>query len=353
MLIAAPSHTIAILQVIQVLEGARSRGLAVEPLLRRAAIAPELLDSPLSRVTRTQFAALLRVLTLVTRDELWGLCTQPLRLGGFAQLCQILVRCRDLREAMHTGFRFYRLQLHDFTPRLVVDQETASVRLVSHSQRDPKLGFADRTFNFFTYGLASWLIGRRLPVLGVTYRPADMGVSSDGGRLFQASVSYSHPWVGFRFESRWLDSPIVQSSESLVRFLEQAPVSLLVRYRDQSSLTERIRRLLRPHLAGDLPSLEAVSGFLSLTPQTLRRRLHEEGQRFQVIKDDLRRDLAIEFLGCPKLTVLDIASQLGFSDASTFHRAFKGWTGISPGVYRQTHFPNSGTRSLSRAGSAE
>jgi AraC-like DNA-binding protein len=74
-----------------------------------------------------------------------------------------------------------------------------------------------------------------------------------------------------------------------------------------------------------------------MTPQTLRRRLREEGQGFQSLKDHLRRDAAIEYLARPDMTLLDIADQLGFSEASTFHRAFKKWTGVAPGEYRQRH----------------
>jgi AraC-like DNA-binding protein len=130
---------------------------------------------------------------------------------------------------------------------------------------------------------------------------------------------------------------VVQTPQSWEEFLRQAPASLLVKYRDQTSLTERIRRLLRRSLAQELPSLDAVGHALSMTPQTLRRRLRDEGQGYQAIKDDLRRDVAIEYLNQPELTLLDIANRLGFSEASTFHRAFKGWTGVSPGAYRQTH----------------
>ncbi len=330
-------HTIAILQVSQILQGARVRGLDVEPILRRAGIAPALLDSPLSRVTQAQYAALIRILIRVTHDELWGLCSHPLRLGSFVQACRLLIHCRTLGEALRTGLRLYHGLLDDFVPRLVVEQGMASVRLVSRGERDPKLGYADRTFCFFTYGLASWLVARRIPVLEVMYRPADVGCSSDAARLFQAPVLYEYPWVGFRFEARWLDLPVVQNPQSLQEFLRQAPASLLIKYRDQTSLSERIRRLLRRHLAGELPSLEVVSESLAMTPQTLRRRLRDEGQGFQAIKDDLRRDAAIEYLGQPDLTLLDIANRLGFSEASTFHRAFKGWTGVPPGMYRQTH----------------
>ncbi len=335
-------HTIAILQVQQVLQGLVLRGHDVQPLLQRAGISSALFDSPLSRVTQAQYAMLLQQVIRSSRDELWGLCSRPVPLGTFVQACHMLVHCRTLGEVLRSGFRFYHLFLSDFVARLVVEDGMASVRLVSQKPRDARLGYADRTFCFFTYGLASWLVARRIPVTEVMYRPIDQGYSSDAERLFQAPLRYDHPWVGFKFEARWLELPVVQNEQSLQEFLRQAPSSLLVRYRDQSSLTERIRRLLRRHLSGELPPLEVVSQSLAMTPQTLRRRLRDEGQGYQSIKDDLRRDAAIEYLGQPELTLLDIANRLGFSEASTFHRAFKGWTGQSPGVYRQTRLGQSG-----------
>ena len=62
-----------------------------------------------------------------------------------------------------------------------------------------------------------------------------------------------------------------------------------------------------------------------------------EGQGYQMIKDALRRDVAVEFLTQTELPLLEVAAKVGFSEASTFHRAFKGWTGLTPGAYRQAH----------------
>ena len=67
-----------------------------------------------------------------------------------------------------------------------------------------------------------------------------------------------------------------------------------------------------------------------------RRRLRDEGHGFQALKDALRRDAAIAHLARPELTLPEIAQRLGFSEASTFHRAFKKWTGVAPGEYRLT-----------------
>ena len=68
-----------------------------------------------------------------------------------------------------------------------------------------------------------------------------------------------------------------------------------------------------------------------------RRRLAAEGKSYQGVKDALRRDAAIHLLLNPDLTLEDVAQQVGFSETSTFHRAFKKWTGVTPGLYRQLH----------------
>ncbi len=329
-------HTIAIQQVEQILLGARARGARIEALLQRAGIPPALLESPLSRVTQAQYASLIFVLRHALRDELWGLCRRPLPLGSFAMGCRLLIGSRTLGEALHAGLRYYRLLLVDFVPRLQVQGRMARVSLVSRSEPDPALAYAERSFSFLGYGLACWLVARRIPLLAVDYPLSALGHSNDAGALFQAPVHYDQPCTGWRFDARWLELPVVQNAQSLREFLQQAPASLLVKFRDQSSVTERIRRILRRQLAEELPSLEDIGRQLAMTPQTLRRRLHDEGQGFRTIKDDLRRDAAIEYLARPELTLPEIAAQLGFSEASTFHRAFKHWTGVAPGEYRQT-----------------
>ncbi|MBF3242169.1 helix-turn-helix transcriptional regulator, partial [Pseudomonas aeruginosa] len=99
------------------------------------------------------------------------------------------------------------------------------------------------------------------------------------------------------------------------------------------SLTSQIRRLLGRDCRR-WPDLDQVARQLHMSSQTLRRHLREEGGSFQQLKDHLRRDLAIYHLGRDELSIQDIAEQLGFSEPSAFHRAFKKWTGLTPGAYR-------------------
>ncbi|WP_263974676.1 helix-turn-helix domain-containing protein [Pseudomonas sp. Marseille-Q5115] len=73
-----------------------------------------------------------------------------------------------------------------------------------------------------------------------------------------------------------------------------------------------------------------------MSNSSLQRRLAQEGLNYQRVKDFLRRDMAINLLSRDDLTVIQVAEQTGFQEASAFHRAFKKWTGVSPGAYRRS-----------------
>ncbi|MDX2367069.1 MAG: AraC family transcriptional regulator, partial [Colwellia sp.] len=81
------------------------------------------------------------------------------------------------------------------------------------------------------------------------------------------------------------------------------------------------------------PSFETIAFNLNMSAQTLRRRLKVEGTSYPMIKDEIRRDLAIEYLLTSHRNITDISNALGFSEPRSFTRAFKDWTGISPSKY--------------------
>lgn len=325
--------TIRIGQVDQLLLGARRHGLATDALMVQARIAPALLTSPLAKVTQQQYARLARLLRRRLRDELWGLCPQPLPLGSYAQSLQLMVRCTTLGEALTLALRHYRLLLRDIAPRLQPGDDAVVVSFTSHAPPDEAMEYALRTLAFVGYGTVCWLLGRRLPLLQAN-TPHRRLEPAHASRLFQAPVSMAPGWTGWSFEPRFLALPVLRTPADAQVLLRRAPVGLLVRYRDPDSTVERVRAVLRRNLADAPPSLAQVGAEVGLTAQTLRRHLAREGQGFRALRDALRRDAAIEYLARPQLPLAEIARRLGFSELSTFHRAFRHWTGLSPGQYR-------------------
>ena len=100
------------------------------------------------------------------------------------------------------------------------------------------------------------------------------------------------------------------------------------------SMSDRVRTLLLAELRGGNPSLVTIAEQIGTSPRTLRRRLGDEGASFQALLDELRMSLSDRYLGEEKLTATAVAMLLGFSSASSFHRAFKRWYGTNPERYR-------------------
>ena len=83
--------------------------------------------------------------------------------------------------------------------------------------------------------------------------------------------------------------------------------------------------------------LPEVAEDLGIKPYTLQRSLAKEGVTYLAIKNQVKRDAAIEMLVSTDLSIEEISSQLGFSETSPFTRTFKDWTGIPPSAYRKYH----------------
>jgi AraC-like DNA-binding protein len=77
-----------------------------------------------------------------------------------------------------------------------------------------------------------------------------------------------------------------------------------------------------------------IADRLHLSERTLRRRLQAEGTRHKKLVEEIRQELATRYLESSDLGVADIAFLLGFSQAAAFNRAFRRWTGKTPGEYR-------------------
>ncbi|GAB1423622.1 hypothetical protein MASR2M16_08560 [Thauera terpenica] len=130
------------------------------------------------------------------------------------------------------------------------------------------------------------------------------------------------------FNASDMDRPILAADEQLAAMLDHMALNQLTQMSRRFSL--KVRDYLRKELANGEISKRGTASAMYMTERTLLRRLKDEGTTFQEILDQLREQLAYEYLHQANLTVQDVSSLLGFSDASTFSRAFKRWTGRRP-----------------------
>lgn len=332
------ARTISIHHIRGALAGARRAGLDLDPLLHAAGIAPALLNDPRARVTGEQAARMVRVLIAALDDEFMGLGPYPSKRGTFAMMCHAAVHSPDLRSALLRATKFY--ELFPGTPRFRIryHEGQARVELQIRGVRDPD-HFMSEGIMIIWHGFSSWLIGRRIPLLRMEFRYPRPPHSAEYDLVFGCRSHFGTRGTAAAatFDRKYLAMPVVRDSRGLGDFLHHAPADLASAPDYETSAGESVRRMLAFAAPSRMPSLDAVAAQLSISPQTLRRRLAEEGASFRQHKDDLRRDIAIEALTEGGETVEDIAERLGYADPSAFHRAFKRWTGTSPGSYRDAN----------------
>lgn len=324
--------TISICFVIEALVETRNRGFDIAAPLALANISEDLLDKPLARVSPEQYGALWRALAVALDDEFFGMDSHAMRAGSFAILTHSLLDCATLGHALRRMLHFFSLVLDDVRGEVNTGGRLAIITLRDRD-RMCRL-FAHGTLLVIVLGLASWLVGRRLRIRDAGFAQSMPAHAAEYRLLFGDTVCFDAPTTHLALDADDLLLPVIRDAASVRAFLSHTPDNFLLRYRNQSGPVAKVRGRLFPIPPADWPTFEVLAADMHTTPSTLRRRLDKEGASYQNIKDELRRDLAIHFLSNSDKSVVDIAYALGFADHSVFHRAFRKWTGASPGQYR-------------------
>ncbi|WP_224242227.1 AraC family transcriptional regulator [Hyalangium gracile] len=131
-----------------------------------------------------------------------------------------------------------------------------------------------------------------------------------------------------------LDLPVVSADPVLLSVLERAAGTPPPREAAPPDFVQRVHEAIRATLRDGAPKMETVARQLHVSARTLQRRLAEHHTTFQDAADAVRSELARQYLKDPHLGVSEVAFRLGYSDLSTFDRAFKRWTGMTPREFR-------------------
>lgn len=316
------------------LGGAKRHGRDTRTLLLSAGISPELLKEPGSRVTGAQYSHLMQTLWQEMGDEFMGFAPHPSKPGTFATLCLLIVHAANLESAYARARQFYGLFDEPVSLRLRQDDTQAYLSLHSSGPLSDPDHFLQESLLVIWHRLSSWLIGQGITLDQVTFNyPRPAHVDEYRG-LFHCQLAFDQPETGLCFPARYLKLPIIRDEYEIKEFLKTSPADLLARPDDRHSHTSQIRAIIGRDFSVQIADFESIAQSLNMSPQTLRRRLRDENTSYQEIKDNLRRDQAIYLLNREDLAINDIAYRIGFTEPSTFHRAFKKWTGVTPGAYR-------------------
>ncbi len=330
---SAPAVTpIAFVQAIAL--AYERRGMSPANALAQAQIAPAALLDPASRITAWQMERISGLAMQELDDEALGWFGRRLPWGSYGMLARASLSAPSLGVALKRWCRHHGLIADDITLTLSVAGGTA--RLAITEQRD--LG-ALREFCLVSVlrnilGVACWLIDSRIPLLGAQLPFAAPAHRDVYAVLFSGPTAFDSAPAGIRFDARYLALPLRRDERALRQMLERALPLTVLPYRRDRLLVQRVRQALAAHpaQAHGAPTLAAL---LNVSPRTLHRQLKEEGASLQALKDEVRRDRAMELLLRTRRPIKQVAEVAGFQNEKSFMRAFKTWTGQSPAEFRQ------------------
>jgi len=318
-----------------VLQNAVSLGLDPISLLRKNRISPRLMLEDNARISIERFADLQVSTMQAMNDETLGYGAQRLPIGCWSMMCNAVIGCETLGQALSRYCRFYQLFDMAVHPVLEEDGDLARITLTAPDATSAPAPYHCEMLLFNTHRFASWLVQEHLPLQAVNLNYAPLAPALDYRHMFLASpIVFEQPHSQLVVSRSLLDKRVTQNETSLRHFLRHPVLIMLTQDYATNSWTAQVRHNLRRRLR-DMPELNAVATALEVHPQTLRRRLSAEGTTFKDIKNQVRRDTALHFLGKQGLSIEEIAHRAGFSESSAFIRAFKGWTGVTPYTYRK------------------
>jgi AraC-like DNA-binding protein len=153
-------------------------------------------------------------------------------------------------------------------------------------------------------------------------------------RVFGCTVEYQHGEIELRLSRHILDLPHRAGDSQLLDILRHYADSQIASLPGRGSTATRVSASIAREMSQALPTLLTTAADLHLSPRTLQRQLAHEGMSHSTVLDDVRRALAMKYIGDAALSVGEIGFLLHFGDSTAFHRAFKRWTGEGPAHYR-------------------
>jgi AraC-like DNA-binding protein len=309
------------------------QGLPGDPVLRGTGIGLADVDDPKSKTSIGQYLVACRNAVKLSADPATPfLVGRKMHLSAYGMYGYALMCSLTLRDFFNEGVKYHKLA----TPTVAIgwrEESNAAIWSFPHLT-SPELS-AD---------LHGFLIEQQLvqhathlkDVAGPACRPVRATLSFPAPphvglyeRFLGCPVFFNADSCELHFDAQILDKPTQLAHKLTSTLMQDTCERLIGQARTSVGLTGQIYQILMVN-PGQLPAMDQIAQMLRMNERTLRRKLGAEGTSFGDIVDNVRTSLATEYLRTTKMTIEDIASLVGFSDAANFRRAFRRWTGRAP-----------------------
>lgn len=330
---ARSSHTFSGAHALQLIAVVKRWDVTAVQLLEGSGMREAELEDPRFRMPSGVLSALTeRARELTGEPGLGFYLGLQKRLSMYGHLGFASMNASTVREWIELAAKYMPTVSTALSLELEVNDRTATLRILEHAD----LGGAHDIATF------SLLVGLRQLLTAVTGRnpgkiaydiPFKKPSYFDRFAHLLPDARFGQGELRIHFDARALDFPLSTPDRAALRLAQDACERQLAELGLQTdSLTVRVRKLA---LASDrLRTVDEVARALHVSARTLKRKLATEQTTFSDLVDAERQERALQLLKLPDLALEEIASRLHYSNAASFARAFRRWTGHAPAQYR-------------------
>jgi AraC-like DNA-binding protein len=319
-----------------ILSVSASRGIEVDGLIREAGLDERLLAEPGTRLALDSVIQLWESARRSTRDEAFPLhVAEFLPFGAYKTYDLLLATAPTVGQALVKAAKYNGFVNDAFRPALHSRRGKTWIEYTNCV--DPQCNPPE----YLEFIFACFLLRFRTTT-GVDIRPTEIHFRhapprdlSEYYRIFQAPVLFRQPATRaivepsiLRIPQLFADAPTSELLEHHIRLTLNRPGAF-------DDLTLAVRRSLGGLQSSERISLAAAAREQHMSRRGLQRQLASRGTCFRQVYRALRYELALTLLSRRDITMNEVADSLGFSELSSFSRAFKKWTGMSPQAYRR------------------
>ncbi len=327
-------HTISAAWVSGIANMLASQGLNVRDLFSEAGIDIAALANLDERFSTEKVSLLWELAALRSGNPAIAVAApRAVQLASFEVLGYAMISCPNLLAGAERLVRYLRLvtaaaeaTLHNSSGEYRINFEIFGGRHAVPRQR-----YEYDLLAFLAF--CRWISGYDVRPLVVEFAqpaPANPQIYADA---FDCPLRFNAPSYCLRFSDADLVRPLPTSNHSLAE-LHDRILSERLDQLDHAQTAYRVRELIMRKLPEGEPKREEIAGALFMSERTLQRRLQIEGTSFHDLLDEVRRELAQQYLRQSRFSLAQAAYLLGFAEQSNFSRACKRWFELSPGQYR-------------------
>ena len=308
-------------------------GLDAGSLFKEAGVDPELIFDSGTRIPSERFEHLFDRAVELSHDPLFGLHAEeyfrPAHLGalGFAWLASSTVRMAFTRMSRYARMINDRLTvtLADEGENLVVTFDAHRPSRHASIREDMQLSIATRCCRA--------IAGNQFHASLVRFTHAEPEETGDYYSLFRCPLEFGAASTSLLIPLEVASQRLPGSNEELARLNEHIVVRYLA-HATKTDIVNRVKAAIIDGLASAGVTEMNIADELHMTARNLHRKLHKENTSFKLLLNEVRQELAEQYIRDRSITLTEMSFMLGFSEVSSFSRAYKNWTGKAPSAVR-------------------